>query len=163
MIAQMDVDGSHDPKDLVRLIEKANDYDCVIGSRWIMGGHVVGWPLRRRLVSRVGNVYVEKMLALAVRDATAGFRVYNADWLRKINLQSITSSGYGFQIEMTLRLRRAGATFFEVPITFRERVLGSSKMTLAIIWEALYLVTKWALKARWSRKHPKKISNRSSV
>ncbi len=142
-IIEMDADGSHRPEDLVRLI--ATDADLVIGSRWVRGGSTVNWPLSRQLISRLGNLYVHVMLALGVRDATAGFRVYRSELLKKLDLATVASHGYSFQVEMTLRAHQAKATIREVPITFVERVHGVSKMTSAIVLEAMLLVTKLGL------------------
>lgn len=144
-IAQMDVDGSHDPADLARLLEHSTNYDCVVGSRWVVGGRVEGWPLKRQLISRIGNAYVQRMLSLGLKDSTAGFRVYSATSLKALDLDKISASGYGFQVEMSFKLKSQGATFLEVPIVFRERELGYSKMTSKIVMEALFLVTKWSL------------------
>ena len=142
-IIEMDADGSHRPEDLVHLI--ATDADLVIGSRWVRGGSTVNWPASRQAISRLGNLYVRLMLALKVRDATAGFRVYRSELLKRLDLATVASHGYSFQVEMTLRAHRAKATIREVPITFVERVHGVSKMTGAIVLEAMLLVSKLGL------------------
>jgi dolichol-phosphate mannosyltransferase len=139
-VIEMDADGSHRPEDLPKLI--AQDADLVIGSRWTKGGKTENWPFSRILISRTGNIYVRLMLGAKIKDATAGFRVYRSSLLQKIDLDSIASQGYSFQVEMTWASLRAGATVREVPIVFVERVIGSSKMTTAIVFEALWLVTK---------------------
>ncbi len=139
-VIEMDADGSHRPEDLPKLI--AQEADLVIGSRWTKGGKTENWPLSRKLISRTGNLYVRIMLGAKIKDATAGFRVYRSSLLQKIDLDSIASQGYSFQVEMTWASLRAGATVREVPIVFVERVIGASKMTTAIVVEALWLVTK---------------------
>ncbi len=139
-VIEMDADGSHRPEDLPKLI--AQDADLVIGSRWTKGGKTENWPISRKLISRTGNLYVRIMLGAKIKDATAGFRVYRSSLLQKIDLDSISSQGYSFQVEMTWASLRAGATVREVPIVFVERVIGASKMTTAIVIEALWLVTK---------------------
>jgi dolichol-phosphate mannosyltransferase len=140
---EMDADGSHDPTELRRLRNAAYAADLVIGSRWVPGGRVVDWPWLRRFISRAGTTYARLLLRLPVRDATAGFRVLSRRALESIDLDTIASHGYCFQIDVTRRLHRAGLTIREVPVTFVERKLGSSKMTLGIVVEALWRVTVW--------------------
>ena len=118
----------------------------VIGSRWTKGGSTINWPKQRELLSRGANLYVRFMLGMGVADATAGFRIYSAETLRKINLAEIKSEGYSFQIEMTRAAKKAGAKIIEVPITFRERESGVSKMSKTIVREAMTRVTVWGLK-----------------
>lgn len=139
-LIEMDADGSHRAEDLPRLI--ATDADLVIGSRWTKGGKTANWPLSRILISRVGNLYTRIMLGSKIKDATAGFRVYRTSLLQKIDFGSISSQGYSFQVEMTWATIRSGAVVREVPILFVEREIGASKMTHAIVLEALWLVTK---------------------
>lgn len=161
-VGQMDVDGSHDPEDLLKLLEASSRADCVIGSRWIQGGRVIGWPTHRKIISLVGNFYVQLVLKLDVRDSTAGFRIYKANCLKFLDLDQIAASGYGFQVEMTYRLRTLGCTFQEIPITFKERELGNSKMTSKIVIEALLLVTKWAIHESALRFKKRPTGNRST-
>lgn len=142
---EIDCDFSHDPKVLPRLLKAAESHDVVIGSRYVAGGHIPNWKLSRRLLSRGGNQYASIMLGLHVNDSTAGYRVYSKVGLDKIDYETVTADGYGFQIEMTYRARRGGASIIEVPISFIDRELGESKMSSAIVVEALLLVTKWAL------------------
>lgn len=142
-LVQMDADGSHRPEDLPALLAASPNNDLVIGSRWIPGGSVRNWPFYRQLISRLGNRYAAWMLGSELGDLTAGFRVYSAELLRKIDLTKVQAQGYGFQVEMTSKARGAGARILEVPITFVERVNGRSKMTLAIVFEAYFLCTKW--------------------
>ena len=149
-LIEMDADGSHRAIDLPKLLARASDADLVIGSRWIPGGQVVNWPIHRKLISRVGNRYVNLMLGAGVKDMTAGFRVYSAGFLDTLDLTSIAAYGYSFQVEMAWRTIQQGGRVIEVPITFVEREQGESKMTTKIVVEALWLVTKWGL-ARFFR------------
>jgi len=148
VVVEMDADGSHRAQDLPSVLDKVNEADLVIGSRWVRGGKVVNWPLRRELLSRGANLYTRLATGLPVKDATAGFRAYRADLLRTMPLQDVASQGYGFQIDMTLRAVRAGARVVEVPITFVEREAGVSKMSGGIIGEALVSVARWGAAER---------------
>ena len=143
IVIEMDADGSHRAIDLPKILEKAQTADLVIGSRWIPGGAVVNWPAHRKAISKIGNLYANLMLRTGIRDMTAGFRAFNVEFLKGLNLEGVAARGYAFQVEMALRSKRAGGEVVEVPITFVERTLGSSKMTTAIVLEALWLVTKW--------------------
>jgi dolichol-phosphate mannosyltransferase len=148
-LIEMDADMSHRVRDLAKMlsVKGANpSTSLVIGSRWIEGGATTNWSKSRELLSRTANLYVRLMLGMGVKDATAGFRIYSADILRKIDLTSIKSEGYSFQIEMTREVRRLGGSIVEVPITFREREQGVSKMSKKIVREAMFLVTVWGLK-----------------
>jgi dolichol-phosphate mannosyltransferase len=142
---EIDCDFSHDPAALPTLLDAARDHDVVIGSRYVEGGHIPQWTFLRRLISRGGNQYASIMLGLQVADSTAGYRVYSKRALEMIGFADVSANGYGFQIEMTYRARRAGLSIVEVPISFTDRELGESKMSRAIVGEALVLVTKWAL------------------
>mgnify|MGYP003345011839 CR=1 FL=1 len=144
-IVEMDGDLSHRVRDLVKLLS-VKDADLVIGSRWIEGGAVENWSRGREFLSRFSNRYVELVLKLGILDSTSGFRVYTADLLRKIDLESIKSEGYAFQIEMARAARSAGARIVEVPITFRERKFGKSKISRSIVFEGMLRVTYWGLK-----------------
>jgi len=145
-VVQIDADLSHDPGVLPTMLDLARrDISLVIGSRYVPGGSVVGWPRRRTWLSRWGNRYAAIALGLAINDATAGFRVYRAETLRRIDLEAVRAEGYGFQIEMTYRAVAAGCSIVEVPITFRDRVAGDSKMSGNIVREAFVLVTCWAI------------------
>ena len=148
-IVEMDADGSHRAQDLSKLLEV--DADLVIGSRWISGGAVVNWPISRKLISRIGNLYTRLMLGTKVRDMTAGFRCYKVSLLKQLPLQQVSSHGYSFQVEMAWRSIQQQASVKEVPITFVERELGVSKMNTAIVLEALWLVTKWGLARLFKR------------
>jgi dolichol-phosphate mannosyltransferase len=143
-IIEMDADLSHRVLDLSSLLEAKAD--LVIGSRWIVGGGIENWSKSRELLSRIANKYVQFMLKLDVSDVTSGFRVYHADLLRKIDLRRIKSEGYTFQIEMVRAARKVGAEIVEVPIIFREREFGKSKISRGIIFEALLRVSYWGLR-----------------
>jgi dolichol-phosphate mannosyltransferase len=149
-LVEMDADGSHDPADLPRLLAALEDADLVVGSRWVPGGVVVNWPKSREILSRGGNAYTRLMLGISVHDATGGYRAYRAGTLRAIDLPQVQSQGYCFQIDLTLRTARAGLVIREVPITFTERTRGASKMSRAIVAEALWRVTQWGLRQRLS-------------
>ena len=154
LLCEMDADGSHRAQDYPRLLTRAMERDrpdLVIGSRWVPGGEVVNWPLSRKILSKGGNFYVDTMLGMKVKDATAGFRVYRADILRKIGLAEVESHGYCFQVDMTWRTIRAGGTVAEVPITFVERDTGESKMSKSIVTEALWKTTKWGFAYRFGQ------------
>jgi dolichol-phosphate mannosyltransferase len=146
-IVSMDADGSHDPAALPSLIGPLEGgADLVMGSRYVPGGAVPGWPLHRLMLSKGGNRYAGLVLGLPVHDATGGFRAYRADLLERIDLSTLRANGYGFQIELVHRSVRLGAKVVEVPITFVDRQLGTSKMHAGIVWEALGLVTWWAVR-----------------
>lgn len=145
-LIEMDADGSHRSQDLVKLIEASTNADLVIGSRWVRGGAVENWAWHRVALSRFGNLYARTLLGVKIRDMTAGFRVFRAELLVKLIETEVASAGYSFQIEMAWRASKAGAAITEVPITFVEREFGSSKMSSAIVREALWLITRWGLK-----------------
>lgn len=146
---EMDADFSHDPADLPALLLAAADADLVIGSRYTHGGTTVGWSRLRQLISRSGNAYARQALGLPVGDATAGFRVFRRAVLEDLPVTTLTSSGYCFQIETAYLAWRRGFRLAEIPVTFRERQAGSSKMSSRIVAEALLQVTRWGLAARW--------------
>ena len=146
VVAQIDADLSHDPAALHALVGNVElGADLAIGSRYVPGGSTVDWPWQRRALSRWGNRYAAGVLGLAVNDATAGFRAYSADALARMDYASVRADGYGFQVEMTHRLVRVGGRIVEVPITFRDRTVGESKLDKGIIGEASALVVRlWA-------------------
>jgi len=146
-VVQMDADLSHPVGYVPQLLGTlhATNAGVVIGSRYVPGGTVIGWPRRRTWLSRWGNRYAAIVLGLAVNDATAGYRVYRTDTLRRIGIDGVQAGGYGFQVEMTYRVVRAGLGVVEIPIAFRDRVAGQSKMHRGIIIEAFTLVTWWGL------------------
>ncbi|MGW1060169.1 polyprenol monophosphomannose synthase [Micromonospora rubida] len=153
-VVEMDADGSHAPEDLPRLLAAAGDADVVIGSRWCRGAKVVDWPLRRLLLSRCGNLYARVALGMPVADATGGYRVYRLAALDAVDLGSVCSQGYSFQVELSRLAHRAGARIVEVPITFAERERGASKMSPLIVAEALWRISVWAVQDRrvaWRR------------
>lgn len=144
-IVEMDADGSHRPEDLGVLLAARGSADLVIGSRWVSGGSVKNWPAARRLISRIGNLYAKLMLGTRIHDMTSGFRVFRASFLKQLVAEPVSSHGYSFQVELAYRASKKGVVI-ERPITFVERVNGESKMTLAIVLEALTKVTFWGLK-----------------
>ena len=148
VIVEMDADGSHQPQHLLGLVAALNGADLSIGSRWVPGGKVVNWPKTREALSRAANIYTRIMLGLSVRDATAGFRAYRAATLRTISLDKVESTGYCFQIDLTMRVAQAGLKIVEVPITFVEREHGASKMSNSIILEAFWRVAQWGAAQR---------------
>lgn len=152
-LIEMDSDLQHDPAALPALLSAVeNGADLAIGSRYVPGGHIPDWPKSREWLSRGGNRYAAFVLGLQVRDATAGFRCYGAPMLSRIDLDTVTADGYGFQIEMAYNVMRRGGRIVEVPITFNDRVRGDSKMSGRIVVEALLLVTWWALRDRVFRR-----------
>lgn len=151
VICEMDADGSHRPKDLPRVLSALTDTQgtaMTIGSRWVPGGDVENWPKHREVLSRGGNTYVRLALGLPLNDATAGFRAYRRQTLQDMNLGSVESHGYCFQVDMSRRVIDAGGAVIEVPIIFVERVAGESKMSGSIVREALVRVTWWGLQKR---------------
>jgi len=140
LVVQMDCDFSHDPADLPRLIGAAGSADIVLGSRYVAGGGVENWALRRRVLSRGGCAYARLILGVPVRDLTGGFKCWNRAALEALDFDGVDSHGYGFQIEMSYRAINEGLTFTEVPIVFRERREGHSKMNTWITLEAVWKV-----------------------
>jgi len=147
-IVQMDADFSHDPAALPRLLSPLmGDADLVLGTRYMRGGDTVGWPWYRRLISRGGTVFARTVLLLPYRDLTGGFKAWRREMLDAIRLRETSGSGYGFQVETTWWAHRRGARIVQIPIVFRERVAGSSKMTGVIVREALFLVVQLRMRA----------------
>jgi len=146
VLLEMDADLSHDPADLPRLIAAiSSGADLVIGSRYVPGGAIPAWSWYRRALSRWGNRYAARMLGLQVADATSGFRAYRAGVLARIDLSSLSADGYGFQIEMVRQVAAASGRIEEIPIAFADRTRGRSKMSGAIVAEALMSVTWWGI------------------
>ena len=143
---EMDADLSHQPEELGALFKVISAQNFVIGTRWMPGGSVVNWPKKRQLISRMGTRYASFALGLPFRDLTSGYRVIPKSFLKMINLDLIETKGYGFQIEMAMLANELGFAIKEVPITFVERENGLSKMSLAIVWEAWFMVTFWGLR-----------------
>jgi dolichol-phosphate mannosyltransferase len=150
-IVEMDADGSHQPGELPKLITGLAAADIVLGSRWVDGGETVNWLKSREFLSRAGNAYARLMLGIPLRDMTGGYRAYRAEALRKVGLEKVESAGYCFQIDLARRAVQAGLTVTEVPITFVERTYGTSKMSRAIVREALWRVTQWGITGRLGR------------
>ncbi len=148
LVLEMDSDFSHDPADLPRLIAAAREADLVLGSRYVPGGGVTDWGALRRAVSRGGSWYARTVLRVPVRDLTGGFKCFNRRLLEALDLEGVHADGYGFQIELTYRALKAGFTVKEVPIVFRERHAGRSKMTARIALEAVWKVPALALRRR---------------
>lgn len=164
-IVQMDADGSHQPEQLTRLLDALTDeppVDLVIGSRWIDGGSIENWPRRRQWLSRGGSAYARWVLRLPTRDATAGYRAFRADALRRIRLDDVHTRGYGFQVDMLWHAREAGLVVVEVPVTFVERERGRSKMSAGIVVEAMVRVTGWGIRSRIGRGLPQPASSNGS-
>ncbi|HEY8319483.1 MAG TPA: polyprenol monophosphomannose synthase [Amnibacterium sp.] len=152
VLVEMDADGSHRPEDLERLLAAVLDgADVVLGTRWMPGGKTVNWPFRRRLLSVAGNRYARAMLSVPLRDITGGFRAYRSAALRGLDLATISGEGYVFQVELALRASDKQLDVREVPITFVEREQGSSKMSQAIVVEAMRRVTVWGVQRRIAR------------
>jgi len=147
LVLEMDADLSHDPADVPRLVAAAEEADVVIGSRYVAGGGVANWGPLRRAVSRAGCLYAQAWLGLGVRDSTSGFKVFRRAVLETIDLGAIETRGYAFQIETTFRAKRAGFRIVEVPITFADREAGRSKMSRAIVAEAVLRVPALRLAA----------------
>jgi dolichol-phosphate mannosyltransferase len=144
VMVEMDADLSHDPSALPDLLAPLEEgHEVAIGSRYVPGGSIPSWKFHRHLLSRGGNRYASAVLGLGVADSTAGFRAYASTLLARIALDQVRAEGYGFQIEMTYEAKRAGASIVEVPIRFVDREVGQSKMSSAIVVEALILVTWW--------------------
>ena len=148
-IVTMDADGSHRVEDLPAMLDASSDpVSITLGTRWMAGGSVVNWPKSRQLLSKSGTKYARIALGIPLNDLTGGFRVYTADLLKSLKLTDMTATGYCFQIEMAMASELAGATMHEVPITFVERINGVSKMSRAIVIEALWQTTLWGLARR---------------
>jgi dolichol-phosphate mannosyltransferase len=146
-IVQMDADFSHDPSRIPDMIAALGEYDFVLGSRYCGGVNVVNWPLSRLLLSYFANVYTRFVTGMPVSDATGGFKAFRRDALARLDLDSIRSDGYSFQIEVTYKLLRSGCRLTELPIIFVDRHAGTSKMTKSIVWEAVWMV--WHLRFPW--------------
>ena len=149
LVLEMDADLSHDPRDLPRLIDAARDgADLVLGSRYVDGGGVEDWDLLRRVISRAGCRYARAVLSLPIRDLTGGFKCFRASTLQAIDFETVRSEGYAFQVELTYRAIARGLRVREIPITFRERSAGESKMSARIALEAMWLVPALRLARR---------------
>ncbi|MDT4914621.1 MAG: dolichol-phosphate mannosyltransferase [Pseudonocardiales bacterium] len=148
VLVEMDADGSHAPEQLPRLLAALDRADLVLGSRWVPGGAAVNWPRRRELLSRGGSLYSRMALGIPLRDATGGYRAFRREVLEGIDYAAVASEGYCFQVDLARRAIDGGYRVVEVPITFVERVRGESKMSGAIVREALVKVTQWGVTYR---------------
>jgi dolichol-phosphate mannosyltransferase len=148
VVAHMDADFSHDPSDLPRLLGAVAEADLVLGSRYVEGGAVTDWGPGRRAISRLGSAYARRALGVSIRDLTGGFKVFRRRALEAIEVESLASLGYAFQVETTFRAIVAGFEVVEVPITFRDRRVGQSKMTGSVVLEAAWRVPAMRLKRR---------------
>jgi dolichol-phosphate mannosyltransferase len=151
LVLQIDCDFSHDPRDVPRLLQATEGADLVLGSRYVEGGRVENWGPLRRFVSSGGSLYARALLGLGIRDLTGGFKCYRRAVLEAIDLDAITSTGYAFQIETTYRTLRAGFRVVEIPITFADREVGSSKMSKSIFFEAMWKVPLLRVRAMAGR------------
>jgi dolichol-phosphate mannosyltransferase len=147
-VVEMDADGSHAPEELPKLLDALRDTDAVLGTRYIPGGSVHNWPIHRLLLSRGGNIYIRMALGMPFKDATGGYRAYRMPVLEKINVETVASTGYSFQVELAWRTYKKGFRIAEVPITFTEREHGVSKMSGNIFKEQLLRVTVWGVQSR---------------
>lgn len=152
VLVEMDADGSHQPEQLPLLLEAIEQgADLAIGSRYVPGGKTKNWPAHRQLLSRGANLYTRLILGTGVKDITAGYRAYRREALKRLNLEGIDSKGYVFQVDLAWRSEQAGLKIVEVPITFVEREIGSSKMDGGIIVDSMAKVTRWGLAARFAK------------
>ena len=142
LIVQMDCDFSHDPKDLPRMVEAAANADMVIGSRYVPGGSTPGWPFKRRLVSRCGGLFIRTVTGMPIKDPTGGFRCWRRETLEALDLDTVESAGYSFQLEMNHRAWKRGFTIREIPIVFTDRVAGCSKITPSIAVESIKIALR---------------------
>ena len=145
LVIQMDCDFSHDPKDLSRLVAAAADADLVIGSRYVKGGATPGWPLKRRLISRAGGVFIRTVTGMPLKDPTGGFKCWRAETLRRIDFATVGSKGYSFQLEMNHRAWKTGCRIREIPIVFTDRLAGYSKITPGIATESIKIALRLRL------------------
>jgi dolichol-phosphate mannosyltransferase len=148
VLVEHDADGSHQPEQLHRLLEALRDADLVLGSRYVKGGEVRNWPKSREILSRGGNIYTRLALGIPLQDATGGYRAFRRETLEGIGLDQVASAGYCFQVDLAWRAIKSGFRVVEVPITFVERELGQSKMSQAIVIEAMARVGRWGLAYR---------------
>jgi dolichol-phosphate mannosyltransferase len=148
VLVEHDADGSHQPEQLPRLLDALRGADLVLGSRYVKGGEVVNWPKTREILSRGGNIYTRLALGVPLQDATGGYRAFRRETLEGIGLDQVASAGYCFQVDLAWRAVRSGFRVVEVPITFVERERGQSKMSQAIVIEAMAKVGRWGLAYR---------------
>jgi dolichol-phosphate mannosyltransferase len=151
VFVEMDADGSHAPEQLPSILTNLDNHDVSLGSRWVKGGKIENWPLGRQILSKGGNLYTRLMLGIKVRDATGGYRAYRRQVLETIDIESIESQGYCFQVDMVRRSLKNGFRISETPITFTERELGNSKMSQSIVIEAFTRIGWWGIKRLFRR------------
>ena len=151
-VFEMDADFSHDPSELPRMLQKAEEYDLVIGSRYIQGVNVVNWPMKRLLLSYFANIYTRVITGMPVHDATGGYKCFRRAVLESIDLDAIHSNGYAFQIEMNFKTWRKGFRVCEIPIVFVDRRIGVSKMSKSIVYEAVWMVWRLKIKSWFERR-----------
>ncbi len=162
-VFEMDADLSHDPEDIPRFLKAIENYDLVIGSRYINGVNVVNWPLSRLLLSIFASVYARIITGLPIKDITSGYKCYRREVLESIDLDKVHSEGYSFQIEMKWRTWREGFQIREIPITFVDRTVGKSKMSKAIVREAIFLVWKLGISGLFNRRKVRNIVERQTT
>lgn len=165
VLIEMDADGSHPAESLPTMLavldgDVGRRIGGVVGSRWVPGGSVVDWPWTRQFISRGGSTYARAMLGLKLRDVTSGYRVYRAEAVQRIDLDQVDSTGYCFQIDMSRRILGAGYGLVEVPITFRDREFGDSKMNSSIVVEAMAKVTAWGMQRVLGRRPTQSVDSR---
>ncbi|WP_026535358.1 polyprenol monophosphomannose synthase [Arthrobacter sp. H14] len=161
ILVEMDADGSHQPEQMHLLLDAvAEGADLAMGSRWVSGGEVVSWPLHRKLLSRLGSLYSRILLGAEIRDFTGGYRAFRRQTLQKIDLDSVESVGYCFQVDLAWKVAQLGLRIVEVPIVFVEREHGDSKMSRKIVMESIVRVTRWGIRTRWQTLKHKIMSNR---
>jgi dolichol-phosphate mannosyltransferase len=160
VMVEMDSDGSHAPEELPRLLTALHEADLVIGSRWVPGGQIRNWPLYRQIISIGGSTYARVLLRFPVRDSTSGYRAFRRQVLEELKLDEVASQGYCFQIDLAWKTWRSGFRVREVPITFTEREVGRSKMSRAIVIEALWRVAGWGLTSRSRSARPTALAAR---
>ena len=151
IVIQMDADLSHNPKDIVRLVDEASKYDLVIGSRYINGVNVINWPISRLILSYSANIYARFLIGIKINDLTGGYKCFNSKVLKNINFSRVRSEGYSFQIEMTFLAWINNFSIKEIPIVFTDRTVGESKMNKGIIFEAIFIVPKLLFKKIFRR------------
>ncbi|MET9804308.1 polyprenol monophosphomannose synthase [Streptomyces sp. NPDC006368] len=156
VLVEMDADGSHRPEELPRLLDALPGADLVLGSRWVPGGSVVNWPKSREILSRGGSLYSRLLLGVPIRDVTGGYRAFRRTTLEGLGMEQVASQGYCFQVDLAWRTVKSGFRVVEVPITFVERERGDSKMSRAIVIEALWRVTAWGVAGRLGRLFPRR-------
>ena len=147
-VVEMDADGSHQPEQVPRLLAGLDTADIAMGSRWIAGGRAENWPRRRVVLSRIGNLYARRALGLKLRDMTGGFRAFRRGALERIDPDRLDSRGYCFQVDLAQRAAEVGLRAVEVPIVFREREHGRSKLSMAVVTESMWRITGWAVRRR---------------